>query len=111
MDRLERNNENNLRRIPAYACPEEDEKAIDLQRGRFSTKFYTIMRNWADDASWRALFMTSPIEREGQLYPEDRLRRYFELPDKAPEAIIAVCDTKEKVLTMQFCPLHTNMLG
>lgn len=94
MDRLERSNENNPRaeflHMPAL---NDDEKSnFDYANGvGFSTKFYIDMRESMDDASWRALFMTSPIEREGQLYPEDQLRRYFELPDKAPEAIIAVC--------------------
>lgn len=40
--------------------------------------------------------MGQPIEREGQLYPEQELRRYFELPDGDPDAILAVCDTKDK---------------
>lgn len=49
-----------------------------------------------DDASWRALYMNQPIEREGQLYSEDELRRYFELPEGEPDAILAVCDTKDR---------------
>jgi predicted phage terminase large subunit-like protein len=49
-----------------------------------------------EDASWRALYMNQPIEREGLLYQEDELRRYFELPDGEPDAIISVCDTKDR---------------
>ena len=49
-----------------------------------------------DDASWRALYQNQPIEREGQLYNEDELRRYFELPNREPDAILSVCDTKDK---------------
>lgn len=40
--------------------------------------------------------MNQPIEREGQLYNEDELRRYFELPDSEPDAILSVCDTKDR---------------
>ena len=40
--------------------------------------------------------MNEPIEREGLLYHEDELRRYFELPDSEPDAVIAVCDTKDR---------------
>jgi predicted phage terminase large subunit-like protein len=40
--------------------------------------------------------MNHPIEREGLLYDADELRRYFELPDRDPDGIIAVCDTKDK---------------
>ena len=58
--------------------------------------FYHEQREVMDDASWRALYMNQPIEREGQLYSEDELRRYFELPDRKPDAILFVCDTKDK---------------
>ena len=40
--------------------------------------------------------MNIPIEREGLLYDRNELRRYFELPDGEPDAIMAVCDTKDK---------------
>lgn len=62
----------------------------------FSTKMYHEQRAIMDDASWKALFMNEPIEREGLLYQEDELRRYFELPEGKPDAIIGVCDTKDK---------------
>jgi predicted phage terminase large subunit-like protein len=54
------------------------------------------MRENLDDCSFKALFMNEPIEREGLLYDENELRRYYELPDEEPDAIIAVCDTKDK---------------
>ena len=62
----------------------------------FTTQFYHEQREIMDDVSWRALYMNEPIEREGLLYAEDELRRYFELPDREPDAIIAVCDTKDR---------------
>ena len=49
-----------------------------------------------DDVSWKAIYMNEPIEREGLLYAKDELRRYFELPDGKPDAIISVCDTKDR---------------
>ena len=30
------------------------------------------------------------------MFREDELRRYFELPDREPDAIISVCDTKDR---------------
>lgn len=79
------------------ALNENDESNFDYPYGLgFTTKFYHEQRDIMDDASWRALYMTQPIEREGQLYNQDELRRYFELPDGAPDAILAVCDTKDK---------------
>lgn len=79
------------------ALDENDESNFDYQYGvGFSTKFYREQRDIMDDASWRALYMNEPIEREGVVYTEDELRRYFELPSEAPDAIIAVCDTKDR---------------
>ena len=79
-------------------CPalnEEDESNFDYPYGvGFSTEFYREQREIMDAASWKALYMNEPIEREGQLYPPDQLQRYFELPEGEPDAIIGVCDTK-----------------
>lgn len=71
----------------------------------FDTKYFVDMRNNLDDASFRALFMNEPIEREGLLYHEDELRRYFELPDREPDAVIGVCDTKDKGTDYAFLPV------
>lgn len=79
------------------ALNDDDESNFDYPHGLgFTTKFYHEQREIMDDASWNALYMTHPIEREGLLYAEDELRRYFELPDGEPDAILAVCDTKDK---------------
>ena len=79
------------------ALDENDESNFDYAYGvGFNTKFYHEQRNIMEDASWRALYMNQPIEREGLLYQENELRRYFELPDGDPDAILSVCDTKDK---------------
>ena len=62
----------------------------------FSTKVYHEQRNMMDEVSWRALYMNEPIERDGILYQQEELRRYFELPDGEPDSVIAVCDTKDR---------------
>ena len=79
------------------ALDENDESNFDypIEAG-FSTEFYHQQRSVMDEASWLALYMNQPIEREGQLYPEEKLRRYFDLPDREPDAIISVCDTKDR---------------
>ena len=79
------------------ALDENDESNFDYAFGvGFNTKFYHEQREIMEDASWRALYLNQPIEREGLLYSEDELRRYFELPDGEPDAILSVCDTKDK---------------
>lgn len=83
--------------IVTSALDDNDESNFDypIEAG-FTTEFYHQQRSVMDDASWRALYMNQPIEREGQLYPEETLRRYFELPDGEPDGIVAVCDTKDR---------------
>lgn len=79
------------------AMDENDESRFDYPYGvGYTTKMLRDQRDAMDDASWNALFMNMPYEREGQLYPEEELRRYFELPEGEPEAVLAVCDTKDK---------------
>lgn len=79
------------------ALDSEDKSNFNYAYGvGFTTEFYHEQRDIMDDASWRALYMNQPIEREGLLYDRDELRRYFELPEGEPDAIIGVCDTKDK---------------
>ena len=79
------------------ALDSNDESNFDYAYGvGFNTKFYHEQRAIMEDASWRALYMNEPIEREGLVYTEDELRRYFELPSEEPDSVIGVCDTKDK---------------
>jgi len=71
----------------------------------FTEKSYEDIRRTMDDASWRALYMNEPIEREGLLYQAGDLRRYFELPKDEPDAVIAICDPKEKGTDYAFLPV------
>jgi len=83
--------------ITIPALDENDESNFDypIEAG-FTTEFYHQQREIMDDASWKALYMNQPIERGGLLYNEEELRRYFDLPDKEPDAILSVCDTKDR---------------
>jgi predicted phage terminase large subunit-like protein len=58
-----------------------------------------------DEPSFLAIYQQEPIEREGQLYAPDELRRYFSLPDKEPDAVLALCDTKEQGMDYCVCPV------
>ena len=79
------------------AMNEKDESNFNYAYGvGFSTEFYREQREIMDDVNWRALYMQRPIEREGRLYDPDELRRYFTLPDGEPDAVISVCDTKDR---------------
>ena len=60
----------------------------------FTEEFFHDIEMTMDDISYRCLYKSDPIEREGLLYAEDELRRYITLPNQEPDAIIGVCDTK-----------------
>ena len=54
------------------------------------------LRETWDELSLNAIYFGRPVEREGILYEPNELRRYFKLPDADPDAILAICDTKEQ---------------
>jgi len=82
--------------ISMPALDENDESLFDYDFGvGFTTEYFHDMRANMDEVSWACLYMNEPIEREGLLYPESELRRFYELPEDEPDAIIAVCDSKD----------------
>lgn len=88
------------------ALDEKGESNFDYEyEVGFDTKYFIDMRNNLDDVSWRCLFQNEPIEREGLVYHEDELRRYFELPDDEPDAVVAICDTKDTGKDYCFLPV------
>lgn len=92
--------------ITCPALDENDESNFNYPYGLgYTTEDLHKQRDIMDDASWRALFMNEPIEREGLLYAPDELRYYYELPDKDPDTILAICDTKEQGSDFCVCPI------
>lgn len=92
--------------IVVPAMDENDESNFDYAYGvGFSTKFYRDQRGIMDDVSWRALYMNEPIEREGLVYSPDELRRYFDLPKEDADAVIGICDTKDRGSDYAFLPV------
>jgi len=85
---------------------ENDESRFDYPYGLgYTTAALLKQRDMMDEPSWLALYQQQPIEREGQLYAPDELRRYFGLPDKEPDAVLAICDTKEQGADYCVCPV------
>ena len=104
--RLERIHENNERarflNIPCY--DEYGQSNFQYAYNGFSTKFFKEQQAIMDEISFNALYMGQPIEREGLLYNKDEMRYYTELPDREPDAVIGVCDTKSKGTDYMFAP-------
>lgn len=85
---------------------ENDESRFDYPYGLgYTTAALLKQRDMMDEPSWLALYQQQPIEREGQLYAPDELRRYFDLPEKEPDAVLAICDTKEQGADYCVCPV------
>jgi len=88
------------------AMDENDESNFDYPYGLgYTTDALRKQRDIMDEPSWRALYMNEPIEREGVLYDPQELRRYFDLPEKEPDAVLAICDTKEQGADYCVCPV------
>lgn len=62
----------------------------------FTTEYYRHERGLVTEMQWMSQFQQQPFEAKGRLFPEDQLNRFFRLPGKEPDAIVAACDTAEK---------------
>lgn len=69
-----------------------------------SEKFFHDQELAMDDISYRCLYKNEPIEREGLLYHESDIRRYLSLPEREPDAILGICDVKNKGTDYMFLP-------
>ena len=95
MAKLKRIHKDNPRcKILDMSCYDENGESNFDYPGGFSTAYYKDMELSMDKASFSALYKQEPIEREGVLYNEDDLSYYFDLPKGRPDAIVAVCDSK-----------------
>lgn len=62
----------------------------------FSKEYFADMRRMTDEVTWAAKYEGSPRRRSGVLFPADQLRRYLQQPEGEPDAVVAVCDTKDR---------------
>jgi len=84
--------------------PITEESNFDYEYNGFSVAFFNDQALAMDDISYKCLYKSQPIEREGLLYHEDELRRYFKLPEREPDALLGICDTKDKGSDYMFLP-------
>lgn len=91
--------------IVVPALNENDESNFEYDYGvGYSTATFKDLRDGMDELDWRALYMNTPIEREGLLYHPDELRRFLNYPTERPDAVIGICDTKDKGKDYCFLP-------
>lgn len=84
--------------------PVTEKSNFDYEYNGFSVAFFNDQALAMDDISYKCLYKSQPIEREGLLYHEDELRRYLALPLGEPDALLGICDTKDKGTDYMFLP-------
>ena len=87
-------------RVKTISVPDIDpitgESNFDYEYSGFTKEFFLDQQLLMDEVSYKCLYKQEPIEREGLLFPEDKIRRYYALPHGEPDLITAQCDTKGK---------------
>ena len=105
--------------IAVPALDENGESNFMYDFNGFSREYFLMQQRAMDEISFNALYQQKPIEREGLLFPPSKLRRFFRdkhevpeemqvftvLPNRDPDAIWAVCDTKDKGSDFQSMPI------
>lgn len=87
-------------RVKVIAVPDIDpntgESNFDYEYSGFTVEFFQDQQLLMDEISYKCLYKQEPIEREGLLFPDDKIRRFLNLPHGEPEIITGQCDTKGK---------------
>ena len=88
------------KRVKVISVPDIDPKTgesnFNFEFGGYTVKDFEDIQLLMDEISYRCLYKQDPIEREGLLFPEDKIRRYLNLPHGEPDIITGQCDTKGK---------------
>ena len=84
--------------------PDTGKSNFDYKYNGMSVEFFESQPLVMDDISYRCLYKNEPIEREGLLYHEEDLRRFLSLPLREPDAILGICDVKNKGTDFMFLP-------
>ena len=93
IDIYDGNNRVRVISIPA-TDPETGDSNFNYAIGGFTKEFFAKQALLMDDVSYNCLYMQQPVEREGLLFPEEKIMRYKELPTSKIERITAQADTK-----------------
>ena len=84
--------------------PKTGESNFDYKYNGMSVGFFHDKELGMDDISYKCLYKNEPIEREGLLYHDDDIRRFVSMPVREPDAILGICDVKNKGTDFMFLP-------
>lgn len=79
------------REMPALNIDGESNFLYDMGVG-FTTQMYLELKENMDEVSWECVYQQNPMERDGLAFPNSELKRFLELPDQEPDAVVAWCD-------------------
>lgn len=79
------------REMPALNIDGESNFLYDMGVG-FTTQMYLELKENMDEVSWECVYQQNPMERDGLAFPSSELKRFLELPDQEPDAVVAWCD-------------------
>lgn len=85
--------------------PETNTSNFDYDYNGMSVEFFYDQALLMDEITYRCLYKNQPIEREGQLFPEAQLLRYFNTPQSIPEEITGQTDCKAKGTDYMVMPI------
>ena len=87
-------------RVKVISVPDIDaetgESNFEYEFSGFTVEFFADQQLLMDDISYKCLYKQEPIEREGLLFPADKIRTYLNLPHGEAKITTAQCDTKGK---------------
>ena len=96
------------KRAKFIAVPDIDpvtgQSNFDYKYNGMSVDFFHDQELTMDEISYKCLYKNEPIEREGLLYHEDDIRRFLSMPMREPDAILGICDVKNKGTDFMFLP-------
>lgn len=76
--------------------PQTGKSNFDYKYNGMSVAFFNDQALGMDEVSYKCLYKQEPIEREGLLFPDDKIRRYKELPTTPIKRITGQADCKGK---------------
>lgn len=91
--------------------PQTGKSNFDYEYNGMSVEFFADQALTMDDVSYRCLYKQDPIEREGLLYPENKIMRYKELPNTKIKRVTGQCDTKSRGTDLYVFPCLVEFEG